>query len=134
MIRSRPLSRPRPCARPVLRRVAARAGILALLLQVLLPVHGFAAPDGARVPVCTAGGIVWKALADGPETPPPATDRTAADCPFCLVHAAAFAPDAPAAVPLPVARPVHALRPALAAIHVIPQFRAHGSRGPPAAV
>jgi hypothetical protein len=126
------LSRARLLSRPLWRRIAARAGIFALLLQVLLPVHGFAAAEGARVPVCTGGGIVWKVLAEGPEAPAPATDRLGADCPFCLIHAAGFAPAAPAVVPLPVLRPAPAPLPPLAAMHVAPYFRAHGSRAPPA--
>lgn len=132
MLPSRPRSRPRLPARPLWRRIAARAGILALLLQVLLPAHGFAAADGTRVPVCTGGGIVWKVLTDGPEAPAPATDRPGADCPFCLIHAAGFAPAVPAMVPFPVLRPAPAPRPPLVTAHVAPHFRAHGSRGPPA--
>jgi hypothetical protein len=132
MTPSRPRSRPRLPVRPLWRRIAARAGILTLLLQVLFPVHGIAAAEGARVPVCTGGGIIWKVLADGPEAPAPATDRLGAGCPFCLIHAAAFAPVVPVALPLPLARPVDTPLPAMAAVHHVATFRAHGSRGPPA--
>jgi hypothetical protein len=115
-------------------RFAARAGILALVLQVLFPVHGFAAAvDGVRVPVCTGGGIVWKVLDNGSEAPAPATDRLGADCPFCLIHAAAFAPAALAALPVPTARPLHVPRPVPAAAHVSRYLCVHPSRGPPAA-
>ena len=127
------LSRPPLPARTLWRRFAARARILALLLQVLFPVHGFAAGvDGVRVPVCTGVGIVWKVLADSPVAPPPATDRLGADCPFCLIHAAAVAPAAPATLAAPVAGLLDAPLAVFSVAQVVPYFRAHGSRAPPA--
>jgi hypothetical protein len=116
---------------PLPRRLAALAGIFALLLQLLLPVHGIAAPAGDRVPVCTAVGIVWQTMDGAPSAP--GADRIAASCPFCLIHGAAMVPPLRVAVPLPVVHPVTPQRAVAEIAAVRAPFRVPPSRGPPPA-
>ena len=117
------------------RRLAARAGIIALLIQVVMPVHGFAAASASdgRVPICTAAGIVWQALDGAPTMPPPGTDRAGADCPFCLMHGVALVLPARVAAPSPVFHVVTALQVQSEELSLLPPFHVPPVRGPPLA-
>ena len=117
------------------RRLAARAGMLALLMQVLMPVHGFAAvsASGDRVPICTAAGIVWQSLDGAPGVPPPGADRGAADCPFCLMHGVALIWPARVTAPSPVFHAVATPRLQPERPSRLLPFHVPPVRGPPAA-
>lgn len=112
-------------------RAAAFAAVLAILLQVFVPAQAFAAATAARVPVCTAAGIVWLSL-DG--QPAQHDGALSSHCPFCVPQGSAFVPPVPPIIRAPrhLVRFFAAVAPVVAPA-AAPDRRAHASRAPPTA-
>lgn len=126
--------RARVAPRQAVTTLAAALALLALALRLVLPAQAaFARLFDERdlLPVCTAQGIVWKALAPPTSPPAPEDDRERPPhCPLCLAQGAALLAASPR---VPVAGPVRRdVRGAPERVEPpLPQRGVAAPRGPP---